>query len=52
MGLGGHVATFFGIRAGFAPSFIDDYLRDPRGNEPHGKPFACPQIQGMLDQGP
>ena len=51
MGLGGGVAAFFGLRAGFAPSFIDDRLRDPRGNEPHGQPFAYPQVPRVLAEG-
>ena len=42
MGLGGGVAAFFGLRAGFAPSFIDDRLRDPGRNEPHGQAVRLP----------
>lgn len=51
MSLGRSVAAFLRRGARFAPPFIDDRLRDPGRNEPHGQPFACPQVHQVLDEG-
>src|SRR5262245_13742068 len=45
------VAPFPSGGAGFASPLVDHRLWDPCRNEPHGQPFACPQINGMLDEG-